>query len=213
MRPEPKNRSQVRTNATVCQEGGLRRLSVQTGLHGRRERPRSPLISAPRNRKLREGFGFSGNTCMCRRPVAAKRPISPVAMVLRASVAAYLLLTSTQVGAAIWKHGEDRPAVPAVQTRLCRYLRQEASEPPDSHRGPRSPFVFGGPSRPFTEALRDDRPPQVRVEVRRWRTANLASGGKAPLSARLYERRSGCGASRPVDPSHSLHELFCTWVI
>ena len=69
------------------------------------------------------------------------------------------------------------------------------------------------PSQPLTEALRDDRPPQVRVEVRRWRTAILVSGGKAPLVARLQQRRLECGASRRDDPSHSLHELFCTWVI
>ena len=182
---------------------------------------------------------FSESDPMSAQPAVTKRSAQHSAMVLRISAAAYLLLASPGIGAATGDRVEERPALPAVQSPLCRSpvtreghlsrivtghkarrpanasldLRQEASDRPDAHGRASSPIVFSSTSRPLTEALRNDRPPQGRVEVRTWRTVSLTSSGRAPLAGRLRERRSVCGASWRDDPSHSLHELNCTWVI
>jgi len=154
---------------------------------------------------------FSESDPMSGQPVVTRRSAQFAAMVLRISVAVYLLLASPEIEAAGGDRGEDRPALPAIQSYSCR--SHVTRHRPDTQRRTDSSSELNRPSQPLTEALRDDRPPQVRVEVRRWRTAILASGGKAPLVARLLQRRFVCGASRRDDPSHSLHELFCTWVI
>ena len=182
---------------------------------------------------------FSDSDPLSGQPTVTEPSAQLAAMVLRISAVVYLLLASPGIGAATGDRGEDRLALPAVQSQLCRSqatrarhlprivtvhkactpakaslsLRLEALDRPDAGCRTSSPIVFSRTSPPLTEALHDDRPPQVRVEVRRWRTAILASGGRAPLSGRLQERQSVSGASRRDDPSHSLHELFCTWVI
>jgi len=176
---------------------------------------------------------------MCGQPAVTKRSAQLAAMLLRISAAVCFLLASPGIGAATGDRGENRPALPTVQSLGCRShrtrerhvprtvtgpkagtpakaalgLRLEALDRPEAHGGTNSPLVFTRTSPPLTEAIRDDRPPPVRVEVRRWRTALLASGGKAPLVGRPQPRRSGYGAARADVPAHALLELYCTWVI
>lgn len=176
---------------------------------------------------------------MCRPAVATRRAILPVAMVLRTSVAAYLLLTSTQLGAAVSDQEAGQAVSPVAGSESRRSaVRRESpfrwivivhrsdtppdgvsalggkpSVPPGAAGGTSSPSLSHRGSTPLTEGLREDRPPQVRVGVRRWRMVILASGGKAVRCGRLPNRRSTCRAPRLAFPSLSLQERFCTWVI
>ena len=171
---------------------------------------------------------------MCRRTAAAKRPIPPVAMVLRASVVAFLLLTSPHLGAAVWEHGEAPVVSPVVRSGVRRdnsfrwivtdhlpgtpldgvsALGGKTSVPPGTAGGNNSPSLSNRDSTPLTEGLREDRPTQVRVDVRRWRMVIPASGGKASRCGRMPNRRSTCTAPWLAFPSLSLQEMFCTWVI
>lgn len=182
---------------------------------------------------------FSESDPMSGQRAVTKRSAQFTAMVLRTSAAVYLLFAPPGIGAFAGDRGEDRPTLPTVQSPLCRshirqeglrhrivtghkactsthallVLGQEAFDLPDPGGRPRFPIDMDRRSWPLAEALLNDRPPQVRAEVRRWRTAILASTGKVPLSGRHHERRFTCGASRRDNPSLSLHDLFCTWII
>ena len=173
------------------------------------------------------------------RSAVTKRSAVRAAMVLRGSAVVYLLFASLGIEASAGDGGEDRPPPPTVQSPLYRShvrqeglsrrfvrghktcipsglllaLGQEASDSPDPDCQTRAPIAMSRSSWPRTEAIVDEHPPQVRAEVRRWRTAILASGGKVPLSGGHHEGRFTCGASRRDHPSLSLHDLFCTWVI
>jgi hypothetical protein len=154
------------------------------------------------------------------------------------SLVACLLAVGSLLGLAGWEHQEGHVIGRVFRARSCRSnvqpgnhgpwaaayaldlassdftLRcsQNTSTSPDAS-SICSPILSNRTSRPPTEGLREDRPPQVRVDVRRWRTAILADGDKALLGGRSPNRRSLCGASSVPCPSPSLHELFCTWII
>jgi hypothetical protein len=183
-------------------------------------------------------FHATGNKAMSRQPAAVSRSILAAATAFRMSVVGCLLLAGSHLGVARWGRQEGheidgvfrsgsrranvqpgnqcpRTAAFLLDRASARALRfsQKASTSPDAASSLCRPVLLNRNSRPPTEGLREDRPTQVRVDVRRWRAAILADGGRALLGGRLPNRRTLCGASKMPCPSLSLHELFCTWVI
>jgi hypothetical protein len=175
---------------------------------------------------------------MSRQPAAITRSTLAAAMRFRMSLVICLLLVGSRLGAD-WERQEGpwigrvfravscRSSVgpgnawtettafeldPMSADVVCRF-RQETVTLADTAGRICPPILSNRTSRPPTEGLREDRPSQIRVDVRRWRTAILADVGKLPLGGRLPSWRSVCGASGVRCPSSSLHELFCTWII
>ena len=175
---------------------------------------------------------------MPRQPAAVTRSTLAAATASRISLLACLLAVGNHLGLAGWEHQEGHGIGRVFRARSCRssvqpenhcpwgaaYVLDRASgdltlrcsqngstSPDASSIG--SPILSNRTSRPPTEGLREDRPTQVRVDVRRCRTAIFADVGKLPLGGRRPNRRSLCGASSVRCPSPSVHELFCTWII
>jgi len=174
---------------------------------------------------------------MSRQPAAVTRSTLTATTAFRMSLVTCLLAVGSLLGLAGWEHQEVHGIGRVFRARSCRSnvppgtpgpwaaayaldrasgdltLRwsQNSSTPHASSIC--SPILSNRTSRPPTEGLREDRPTQVRVDVRRWRTAILADGGRALIGGRRPNRRSLCGASSVPCPSPSLHQLFCTWII
>lgn len=133
--------------------------------------------------------------------------ILPVAVLLLTSVAAYFLVIGAHGGAVVRERREERTFSLTVRSESKSFV------PPGAAGGTSLPSLSNQGSTPLTEGLREDRPTQVRVDVRRWRMVILASGGKASRCGQLPNRRSTCRAPRLAFPSLSLQQMFCTWVI
>lgn len=101
----------------------------------------------------------------------------------------------------------------SVAADAARCLGGNPSTSPDAAGHIGSPILSNRTSWPPTEGLCEDRPTQVRVDVRRWRTAILADGGVGSHGSHLSYRRSHRGAFGVPCPSRSLQVMFCTWVI
>ena len=181
----------------------------------------------------------SGSRPMSRQPAAVTRSTLAPAMTFRMGVVGCLLLVGSHLGVAGWERQEGpgiggvfragsrrsnvQPGNPCPWTTafdlprasadvaLC--FHQETLTLPDTAGRICPPILSNRTSRPPAEGLREDRPAQVRVDVRRCRTTIFADVGKPPLGGRRPNRRSLCGASSVRWPSPSVHELFCTWII
>ena len=170
----------------------------------------------------------SGSIPMSRQPAAVTRSTLTATTAFRMSLVTCLLAVGSLLGLAGWEHQEG-PVIGRVfrAPRADPTSNREISGPlaaayaldresgdltlrcsqnsSTSHASSIcSPILSNRTSRPPTEGLREDRPTQVRVDVRRWRTAILADGGRALIAGRRPNRRS-LASSVPC-PSPSLHD-------
>ena len=173
-------------------------------------------------------FGSSGSMTMSRQPAAVTRSTLAPAMAFRMSVVGCLLLVGSHLGVAGWERQEG-PGIGGVFRAGARRsnvqpgnqypwttafvlhrasedvalrFHQETSTLPDTAARICPPILSNRTSRPPTEGLREDRPTQVRADVRRWRTAFLSDGGRVLLGGRLPNRRALGGAWSAMRRSH-----------
>lgn len=144
---------------------------------------------------------------MCRPAFTTRCLILPVAMLLLTSVAAYFLVSGALRSAAAQERREERTFSLTVRSESKSCVASGAAG------GTSLPSLSNRGSTPLTEGLREDRPTQVRVDVRRWRVLVLARSGKASRCGQLPNRRSTCRVPRLAFPPLSPQQMFCTWVI